>query len=69
MSFPFTDFKSSASVESSDDREVDDGDCFGVSKGEFETELADDEATGSAELVFCRAILRVATDGDISRRH
>ena len=55
-------------MDSRDDREVEEGDRSGESKGEFETELEDDEATGSAELVFCRPILRLATDGDMLQR-
>ena len=55
-------------MESSDDREVEEGDRSGESKGELETEFEDDEAAVSAELLVCRPNLWVATDGDMLQR-
>ena len=46
--------------EPKDDREVDDGDCFGVLAGDASTEVEDDEGAYSAVFVPCTALVRGA---------
>ena len=64
-SFPLPDLRSRSSAESREDSDVDDGDCLGVSTGETETELDDDDVTDSVVRLRCKAALRVVTDGDM----
>ena len=58
---------SRTSVESSDDKEVDDGDCLGVSLGEAEIEFEEDEGEESMVRVRSSAGLRALTVDDIAR--
>ena len=54
--FPLAAFKSRSSVDSSEESEVEDGDCLGVSKGETETELEEEEAMSLLRLLDCTAL-------------
>lgn len=57
--------RSNAASEPRDDREVDDGDCFGVLVGDASTEVDDDEGAESAVFVACEALVRGARVDDI----
>lgn len=52
-------------MESSDDREVDDGDCLGVSFGEAEREFEVDEGEESMAMVWSSAARRGLTVDDM----
>ena len=64
-SFPLPGLRSRTSAESREDNDVEDGDCRGVSTGETETELDDDDVTDSVVILRCKAALRVVTDSDM----
>lgn len=65
---PLPFLTSRTSVESSDDNEVEDGDCLGVSFGEAEMELEDDEGMEeSMVLARSSAGLRGLTVGDMMK--
>ena len=51
--------------EPKDDKEVDDGDCFGVFAGDASIEVEDDEGIESAVFVFCRALVREVRVADM----
>ena len=66
--FPLPSLVSSAPSEPREDSEVEDGDCLGVSTGEADTELEDDEGAESATADRCRTLFREAAVADMTTK-